>query len=104
MVDEQVRERQRRLGEPFDQGAVDLVKQKDSLWVLYADRLDDEFGYQRWETDFERCPGVYYFQCKLTISGKYKRVGMGKTPDEAFIHACEQFGIGRDRHIIPPDA
>jgi len=92
------KEEMRKLGEPFPEIEEEMAERGSSGWTVYATRLDQVFGYLYWSSDFDRTSGAD-FRCTITLKRSgVQRVGVGKDKNEAFIHACMQFGIGQYLH------
>ena len=98
MLDGDQKDTMKKLGKPFEGIEKDIAEGDGSdRWLVYANRLDEVFGFGYWTSEFISMHGNY-FACKICLPAHYGtcRVGVSNLPNDAFIHACEQFGIGRN--------
>lgn len=89
-----------KLKKEFSELEEDVANDPVSGWIAYADRLDEVFGFPNWKSDFDSTTNKE-IRCTITLlhhKGTY-RVGVGSDKNKAFIHACEQFGIGQYIHV-----
>ena len=93
-------ETMKKLGEPFPEFEEDVAENSSSGWIIYAARLDEVVGFGFWRSDFDAMTnGEIRCTISLKTHNNARRVGIGSNKNQAFIHACEQLGIGQYLHM-----